>query len=228
MDKRTLITGALKETSGIGSCYKTGLNDRRRKPFGPRISLIAIMLVLMLMVGAVAYNAPHFFACADKPVKSDAVILLVGSDSTEREKEARSLLNEGYARFLIVPVFHQVFTVENVPPDAPVAPKHKTSSGFSQYPRFYENTHLEVLQAKKMMNTMGLRSAIMVSSPYHMKRIKMVCERTFGEQARYISYVPTPYEHSVSDLRNMNLPDVDMAIMEYIKICWFHLYSLFI
>jgi hypothetical protein len=97
-----------------------------------------------------------------------------------------------------------------------------------EYPGYYENTHREVLYAQKIMNAMGLKSAIMVSSPYHMKRIKMICEKTFGEQARYISYVPTSHEPGMTDFGHVDPAETKMVILEFAKICWFRLYSLFL
>jgi hypothetical protein len=118
------------------------------------------------LTGTAIYYAPRFLIYADKPVKSDAIILFVGSEDSR--KEARRLLDEGYARFLIVPAFKQVFTHKYIPMKIPDVIKHKTSKFFSEYLSYYENTDVEVLYAKKMMNAMELKSTIMVSSPCHM------------------------------------------------------------
>jgi hypothetical protein len=187
---------------------------------------LAILFIFLLLAGTAIYYAPRYLTYADKPVKSDAVILFIGS--VDRKKEARRLLDEGYARFLIVPAFKQVFTHKYIPVRVPDATKHTTSKVFKGYPGFYENTHVEVLHAKNMMNAMGLKSAIMVSSPYHMRRIRMISKKVFGEQSRYFSYVPTRYESYPIDLRDMDRVDWMFVIQEYLKICWFRLYSPFI
>ena len=188
---------------------------------------IAIIFVLALLVGTAVYYAPSFLAYANKPVKSDAIILFLGKDSSARRKEAHRLLNEGYAGFLIIPAAHQVFDSSNVPLQPADTAKHGSRRA-REYPRYYEATHVEVLDAQKMMNSMGLTSAIMVSSPYHMKRIKIICDKTFGEQARYILYVPASYESGMTDWGHVASADVKMVMLECVKIGWFRLYSSFI
>jgi hypothetical protein len=186
--------------------------------------LVALVFIAVLLTGVAAYHAPRFLVYADNPVKSDAVILFLGADFTARKKEAARLLYEDYSRFLIIPSYRQVISLEKIP----FFPAARGQGGFKSYPRFYEKTHLELLYAKKMMDTMGLRSAIMVSSPYHMKRIKMIAGRVFGEQSRLLSFTPTPYENDPIHLREMDRTDWMFVMNEYIKICWFQLYSLFI
>jgi DUF218 domain len=187
---------------------------------------VLFALVLLLMMTGV-YYAPRFLACADKPVKSDAIILFLGPNPAAREKEAHFLFNEGYARFLIVPGLQQVISTGGISPQLSDVIKNTSSSGAEGYPSYYEKTHLEVLYAEKMINALKLKSAIMVSSPYHMKRIKMICEKTFGEQARYISYVPTSYEPGMTDMGHIDRADIRPLMLEFAKIVWFNLYSFF-
>lgn len=195
---------------------------------GLKIRLIAISLVLIIIVGFVVHYAPAFFAYAEEAVKSDAIILFAGPDFTAREKEARRLLDEGYARFLIIPAFQNVFTPKNIPPQITDISDHANFRRLNVYPVFYENTHIEVLNAQKMMNAMKCRSAIMVSAPFHMKRIRMISQKVFGEQSRFISYVPTRYLSRPAGVRNMDMADWMHVIEESVKICWFRIYSSFI
>ena len=188
---------------------------------------VTILCTIVLIFGIVVYYAPHFLAYADKPVKSDAIILFLGPNPAAREKEANRLINEGYSRFLIVPGLRQVISIGAISPQLAEVIKNTSSSSAGGYPSYYEKTHLEVLYANKMMNALKLTSAIMVSSPYHMKRIKMICEKAFGEQARYISYVPTSYEPGMTDLGHIDRADIHPMILEFAKIFWFNLYSFF-
>jgi hypothetical protein len=213
----------IKNPVSVATFYKA----EQKKMHVKKIAL-AILFVSALLAGIAAYHAPRFLVYADKPVKSDAVILFFGNNSSAREKEAKRLVHEGYARFLITPAYHQVVDASNIPLPYAEAANNAASRGAGGYPGYYEKTHLEVLYAKQTMHAMGLKSAIMVSAPYHMKRIKMICEKTFGEQARSISYVPTRYEKEPIDLRAMDWGDWVFVIREYVKICWFSMYFLFI
>src|SRR5208283_4418327 len=190
-----------------------------------RIRLIVISFVLMLLTIAAASYAPKFFACTDEPVKSDAIILFDGPNFMAREKEAHRLLDEGYARFLIVPAFQNVFTLKNIPPHVQDVSDNAKFRSFNKYPVFYENTHIEILHAQKIMNALELKSAIMVSSPNHIKRIRMISQKVFGEQSRFISYVPTRYMYCPANLSDMDMADWMFVIEEFVKICWFRIYS---
>jgi len=141
-----------------------------------------------------------------------------GSPLNSREKEAAQLLYQGFANFLIIPAYGRVISKKKIPASI--------SGGFKAYPGFYEHTHVEMLYAKRMMDDMGLRSAILVSSQYHMKRISMPAQRVFGEQSNLFSYVPTPYESDPIHLRDISRADWKFVMSEYIKIVWFCVYSL--
>jgi uncharacterized SAM-binding protein YcdF (DUF218 family) len=186
--------------------------------------LIVLPVVLILLAGLAAYCAPRFLAYADKPVQSDAVILFIGSDA--RNKEARRLLEEGYGKYLIVPAFHQVLMRGNIALH-PGASGNTNLHGSKGYPGFYENTHIEMLHAKETMDAMGLKSAIMVSSPYHMRRIRMISKKVFGEQVRYFSYVATRHVSNPTASKDADRADWTEVFREYLKICCFWLYSRF-
>ena len=190
-----------------------------------RIRLIVISFVLMPLMVTAAYYASQFFTCANEPVKSDAIILFTGPDFTAREKEAHRLLDEGYARFLIIPAFQNVFTSKNIPPQFPDVSDHKNYKGYKKYPLFYENTHIEILHAQEMMNVLELRSAIMVSSPNHMRRIRLISQKVFGDQSLFVSYVPTRFLRCPAGVRDMAMADWMHVIEESVKICWFRIYS---
>jgi len=210
-------------------CQKGGQTDTRRKLSVWRMTLIAVAIITMLLIGSVVYTAPVLLSAVN-PVKADAVVLFTGSesDTLSRKKEADHIIEAGYARFLIVPAVQQVFTPDHVPSRIPDAPETVRSRAFNKYPRFYEGTHIEALYAKKLMNARGLKSAIMVSSPYHMERIRLIAGNVFGEQAHLISFVPTRYEHKPTGFREMNLAYWKFEALERIKICWFRMYSLFL
>ena len=54
----------------------------------------------------------------------------------------------------------------------PVRPERPTGVG-KQFQHF-EDTHVEILRARSILQNMGLKSVNFVSSPYHMRRIKMI------------------------------------------------------
>ena len=71
-----------------------------------RFILFAVILAF-IVVGAIAY-APYYLARTDKPVKSDVIVLLIGSKFTPRKEEVFRLIEDGYARQLIIPAYGKV------------------------------------------------------------------------------------------------------------------------
>ena len=154
------------------------------------LPISALILILVLY-------APTYLNYADPPTKTDAVVLFVGPDVT-REKEANKLLDAGYADVLIVPAYGHIYRKADRQ-SLPVridSSNVKNSSIASKYPSFYENTHIEMLEAKRIMDHFGYKKANFVSSPYHMRRIKLMTDHVFHLKnsdpiAYQIKFVPS-------------------------------------
>lgn len=196
-------------------------------------SIVLIFSVLVILAGMFLYYAPRYLVYADRPVKSDVVILFSSGDNKTREKEAEDLLREGHARYLLVPAvggFHEMGAggqLMRLSPDYKVGKKLLKIRQIAYYKTYFEKSHIEALEAKRMMDDLGLVSAIMVSSPYHMRRIRIICRTVFGEQSRLFTYVGTRYELNPVTVRDMERANWVFVIQEYVKLCWFSLYSPF-
>jgi len=59
--------------------------------------------------------------------------------------------------------------------------------------RVYEDTDLEVLHAKAMMGRFGFKSADFLSSPYRIRRRKLIARRVFDGGFYDLSFVPNRY-----------------------------------
>jgi len=181
-------------------------------------------MAFVILAGTALCCIPCYFAYADRPVKSDVVILFVGPNFAAREREAHRLVEEGYSQLIIVPAFRQIYARgHNAGPRPSGLYRSVSLDGLKTYPRYYENTHIEVLNAWDMMQAMGLKSAIMVSSPYHMRRIRMISGKVFGESSRFMTYVPTRYERCPQGLREMDAAYWMRIVGEAVKICWFRI-----
>ena len=60
-------------------------------------------IFLVLFALALFFYSPRYLILKTPPVKSDVVVLLLGSINKERAEEAYRLINEGYAGNLFVP-----------------------------------------------------------------------------------------------------------------------------
>jgi hypothetical protein len=194
---------------------------------------ITIIILYALVVGAVAY-APYYLVRTDKPVKSDVIVLLVGSKFTPRKEEVFKLIGDGYTRRLIIPAYGKVSDVElfsNQEGQANPKPDPSLIKGrivkLSHYPKYFEDTHIEILEAKKMMDKAGFKSAIFVSSPYHMRRISIIANKVFGKKDYQLVFVPSRYEQHSGALWFLYKRDLKLVFTEYSKIVWFTLYRFF-
>lgn len=182
---------------------------------------------------ALSFYAPYYLTYADHPAQSSAVVLLVGHDFKARKKEAYQLIAGGYANYLIIPAHGKILKVSNNGIFSPIKQNHivKNNSRMEKKEkndlRFYEDTHIELLVAKKMIDRLGLRSSIFVSSPYHMRRIKLIAGRVFNKTCYKIFIVPSRYENVNKNLWWVHKDDIKWLFSEYLKIVWFLLYSPF-
>ena len=152
---------------------------------------------------------------------------MLGPDFKARKKEASELINEGMANYLIIPAYHKAYISsknEKGQSLLPVfySPKNKENS--ASYPNFYEDTHIELIEAKKVMVDYGLKSAIFVSSPYHMRRIKLIAMKIFDFKKNDFYFVPTPYEKAPVNFLELSLSDWKKVRREYGKMIWFLIY----
>jgi hypothetical protein len=191
---------------------------------------ILITIALALIVGAVAY-APYYLVRTDKPVKSDVIVLLVGSKFTPRKEEVFRLIEEGHAQRLVIPAYGRVSDAglfsnqagqTNPKPD-PSLIKGRIVK-LSHYPKYFEDTHIEILEAKKMMDKAGFKSAIFVSSPYHMRRISIIANKVFNKKDYQLIFVASRFEQYSGALWFLKKRDLKLVSSEYSKIIWFTLY----
>ncbi|HUH65868.1 MAG TPA: hypothetical protein VLZ07_05495, partial [Syntrophales bacterium] len=137
------------------------------------------------------HYAPRYLAYADMPVRSDAVVLFVGPDNKARQEDANRLMGEGFARYLFIPALGKVIDTQAgiAAADTKRANPKVIISGLKPKP-YFENTHVEVLEAKRMMEKHNLTSAIFVSSPVHMRRIKIITDKIFQGYSLKVIFVP--------------------------------------
>ena len=159
----------------------------------PRTYLVLIFITLII----VFTFSPYFLIISEQPVKSDAVVVFLGLESSARKKEAINLINQGLSEYLIIPGTIETLKKRDDGKFVKVGStisltrsmnfSHRKGNQF----RVIEDTHLEAIRAKLMMDRLGLTSANFVSSPYHMRRIKIIAGRVFAIDKYRISFVST-------------------------------------
>jgi len=189
--------------------------------------IILFLIAIVVVLAAALFWAPSFLAYSTNCGKVDTVILLLGRDFSNRQKHAYELAGKGMANYLIIPAHNKIYSIDQgrLRPLPVKKSKNKIyEKNDPSMPWYYEDTHMELIAAKKMMKIYGQKSAIFVSSPYHMRRIEMIVKREFDSLAQYC-YSPTPYEPAPLVIWELKASDWRSMWREYIKILWFVIYS---
>ncbi len=203
---------------------------KRKKPS------LFLLLIILLIANAAVY-APRYLLYSTGYQKVDAIVLLLGPDFTARRKQAHQLIDEGKAGYLIIPAYNKVSRISDKVTDKGIVKslspnllmrdsgQRKKILNPSSYPYFYEDTHMEIMAAKKTMADFGLKSATFVSSPYHMRRIKLIVSSEFKGEQREFYFVPTIYEKAPANFWELSSVEWKKVGREYTKMIWFSLYS---
>jgi len=190
-----------------------------------------LAFVTALLTAFILY-APGFLVYADKPVEVDAVVLYSGPGQKHRLQEAYRLIADGYARYLIIPDFGIVSIAGENGDLEPVAPEQWGQAQSLRgpipplYRRYVESTHVEALEAKRILDRLGLHSALMVSSPYHTRRINMICARVFDRNYRF-AVVPARTQQTYAVADWLDKGKRGKIVSEYVKMVWFLVYEPF-
>ena len=185
------------------------------------LSSIIAVIVCLLVFYVFAFSYLNY---CDKPEKSETVVLFIGPGYHERLKEAEKLIENGYAKILVIPAYRELFTIV----DGSLKKSrifHNIPFNRKVYKRYFENTHIEELTAKQMMDTVGYTSAIFVSAPYHMRRIRIISASIFSTPNYRLAFIGSRYlQHGIS-LSVFKWSFMKRVCMEYVKICWFFIYK---
>jgi hypothetical protein len=195
----------------------------KSKKFYLSCSFVVLMIFVTVML------SPRFLLYFSRYQKADAIILLLGPDFTARQKEAYRVIDEGLADYLIIPAQNKVYRVYNEGRSKYLSPNLSAKNGSKKdntnSPGYYEDTHLELIEAKKAMDKYELHSAIFISSPYHMRRIKLISIKVFKNTPGEYYFLPTSYEKAPARFWELSLADWKKVGREYGKMLWFIIYA---
>jgi len=182
----------------------------------------------ILTVVWAAFFLPNYLLYKTPPIAADTVVVFGGNDFEERKRQARELVADGRVEFLIVPFQGRIYATRNA--NSLVA--HSQAAAMvrdihaANHRPYVEETHIEMLQAMKLMELIEAKRAIIVSSPYHMRRIEIMAGRVFDPDEYQIAFVPTAFE-SPHKPWFASRTDIKWVFWEWAKLIWFWLYSPF-
>lgn len=195
--------------------------------------LVAMAVLLVPLIISVLYG-PGFLTHKEKPVKVDAVVLFVGPGNKDRLAEAKQLIREGHTRCLIIPAFGEIRHIadDGKELDELIAGYEQRGKGtevrsVANVTKFYEATHIEALIARRIMDRYGFHTALLVSSPYHTRRIGMIAKLVFPHNSYTTACVPARRQRDLGVGDWLDHENRASIVSEYVKMAWFLLYGNF-
>ncbi|WP_240419590.1 YdcF family protein [Paenibacillus periandrae] len=157
------------------------------------LSLVVGMIIVLFFLG-------KFLIVNDKPIESDAIIVLTGGGQ-ERIHAAISLYREGFAPLVIISNAREDGIYESIiklgVPASNIIKETKANS-----------TYTNAQYTLNIMNEHNLKSALVVSSDYHMRRVKFNFNHIFSSSGIRLTYCAAQTEYSskywFSTRRNLN------------------------
>ncbi|MDN3019557.1 YdcF family protein [Paenibacillus sp. BSR1-1] len=182
------------------------------------VILIALAVVLLLLL----VNAGKFLVVEEAVQKADAIIVLSG-DRGERVEKAAELYHQGYGKYFVISggiIYNDVTAAElmkehalklGVPESAIILEDRADST--------YENADF----TRKVIKSYPIDSAIVVSSNYHMKRVKMIFERDFEHSGVKLYYAGAKDRYFNKTKWWSNNKSIMITVNEYIKMAGYAL-----
>lgn len=178
------------------------------------LPLAGILLIIALLV--FVFFAGRLLVLDEPPRKADVIVVL-GGDSGERVRQASSLYRTGYAPYMIVSggqlygditqagVMKDHAVALGVPSDKIILENHAEST--------YDNAAF----SRRIMENHGFSSALVVSSNYHMKRVKFIFQKAFKNSGITLTYCAAREPRFNPDRWWASNKSTMFTITEYIK-----------
>lgn len=173
--------------------------------------MFSLALGFMFTVLMLLKEAGNFLVINEKPVTSDVIIMLSGGE-IERLEKSVELYKMGYAPFIIISNgkednLYQAAQDMGIPSNSLLLEKDANS------------TKENALFTKSLMKKHQFKSAIVVSSNYHMRRVKNNFTQVFADtDIRRLTYCSIPDNGYNPDQWWKTEEERQTTYMEYVKL----------
>jgi uncharacterized SAM-binding protein YcdF (DUF218 family) len=202
------------EKSGDTPDTSGGAGRPARKKKNPKkrwIKITVLAAVVVVLIG-MFINLGNFLAVGEDPVKSDVIVVLAG-DTGGRTAYAISLLKEGYAdRLLFSGCAASTGAMVRQALDAGVPEDRLLIDTGS------ESTYDNAVNSRALLLENGYKSAIVVTSDYHMRRSRLVFEKAFKDADIRLVYCSSAAEGFTPAKWWANSHGFKTVCSEYIKL----------
>ncbi len=178
------------------------------------IVILAIVVILTALAVSNPWPALYGFLVIDEPPRaSDAIIAISGGPG--RDIYAAELYNAGLSGRIIM---------SGVSPSAGQMAERAVAMGVKREDIILEDNSVSTFEnalfTREIMVKMNFMSAIVVSSPYHMRRTKMVFGKVFKGAGVRLTYCAAPPGLDMHSPRGAEYAR-RTVIMEYVKLIYY-------
>ncbi len=199
--------------------------QKRRRYIPPMLMAAAIVGIVLFLLKGEEYLRIDSDAVEGR---TDAVVVLAGSYKEDRERieEGTMMVRNGKGKYLILPLRHpaidwpwvvEYFSLKEDLPDNRVLIGRSTPEDEPMIDKF-GGTYVEARKTVGIMQRLGLKTAIVVSSAYHMRRAQMAF--TKNQSAARMTFYYHPVEHNPIENRTwwLDLKYLGKILQEYKKV----------
>jgi uncharacterized SAM-binding protein YcdF (DUF218 family) len=169
-------------------------------------AVLLVLTLLLLLIG-------RFLVVNEAPKKTDVIILLSGD--VGRMEKAIELMNEGYADRIIVTrtdghgygEIRLSSLIRSGVSESAIIPEYQATS-----------TYTNAVYSKSLMEQYGFKSALVVSSNYHMRRVSYTFNKVYNHSGIDLTYVDAPSVNFDPVYWWSKRKYVNYTISEYIKL----------
>lgn len=192
----------------------------RRDNHKKKIILIILGLLLIFLVLSFI-EAGNFLVISESPTKADAIIVLAGDHKGDRTNNGVKLYKDGYSKNLIVSggILYYKYTI------AQMMKEQALEAGVPNKSIIVEdkadNTWENAIYSMKIMLKENFKSAIVVSSPYHMRRSRMLFNKVFKGSGIKLTYYAAKDREYNPKKWYADFFGIKTTAMEYIKLVYY-------
>lgn len=144
------------------------------------ITLAVVVGLVAMSVAIVFFGLGFYLSPQDKPEKSDAIVVVSGGQTTTRADYGIELFKQGYANTIVF----SGGALDDGPSNAKAMRQQALEAGLSDdnilLDEYAQNTYENALNSKKLLDEVGAKKIIVVSSPYHQRRVNKTFEKVLG------------------------------------------------
>jgi uncharacterized SAM-binding protein YcdF (DUF218 family) len=185
----------------IKNLHKRNLSLRKKYALSllVRVALFTYLLIVLTHRFWLPFAA-DFLVLQNQP--RHAELIVVATPFRPRFLYALNLFKKGYANQILLVGDTRIKTHWSGKTSLALAKAEAIKQGIPEaiiHTQHSTGTRADALQAKSLMSALGLKSALIISDPYNMRRLAMIFDHIFDESSMEITLISTDQKRDIPD-----------------------------